>query len=224
MTRPRLNAGDAKQLPQFLALLNDERLPHDECNDTLTVMFSNNSLGVRAELWEKWGAQVIAEWSVTRPGKRPSTWWKFAAPRQPLGTYPDCYYDGQLEVPRVRVGGRGTPCHAVLGYAPLFEYGLPRHWINDFDIGYYTGTGRDINGKLIAPENAGKYFSAEKFDPKNPPLFESQALYLKRLGLLLPGELRRLSPAAFANEPLPEQFWPRIEEPMPDIMRVLGLQ
>jgi len=37
-------------------------------------------------------------------------------------------------------------------------------------------------------------------DPNDPPTFESQAAYLKRLGLLLPGEEKRLAPKAFAPE------------------------
>lgn len=37
-------------------------------------------------------------------------------------------------------------------------------------------------------------------DPDDPPRFESQAAYLRRHGLLLPGELRRLTAAAFEPE------------------------
>ena len=37
-------------------------------------------------------------------------------------------------------------------------------------------------------------------DPDDPPSFESQAAYLKRLGLLLHGEEKRLVPDDFAAE------------------------
>lgn len=37
---------------------------------------------------------------------------------------------------------------------------------------------------------------------EDPPLFESQAAYLDRNGLLLPGERRRLSPADFCPAPI----------------------
>lgn len=37
-------------------------------------------------------------------------------------------------------------------------------------------------------------------DPSDPPRFESQSTFLKRLGLLTPDEARRLTPAAFEPE------------------------
>lgn len=37
-------------------------------------------------------------------------------------------------------------------------------------------------------------------DPSDPPRFESQAAYLRRIGLLLPGEARRLKPADYEPE------------------------
>jgi len=40
----------------------------------------------------------------------------------------------------------------------------------------------------------------ESFDYANPPVFESQAAFLRRLGLLLPGELRRLKASDFEPE------------------------
>jgi hypothetical protein len=38
------------------------------------------------------------------------------------------------------------------------------------------------------------------FDHSNPPMFESEARYLQRLKLLLPGEVRRLRTADFEPE------------------------
>ena len=37
-------------------------------------------------------------------------------------------------------------------------------------------------------------------DEEDPPLFEAQASYLERLGLLLPGERRRLAKSDFEPE------------------------
>jgi hypothetical protein len=37
-------------------------------------------------------------------------------------------------------------------------------------------------------------------NPDDPPRFESQASYLRRFGLLLPGEERRLGPSDFEPE------------------------
>jgi hypothetical protein len=40
----------------------------------------------------------------------------------------------------------------------------------------------------------------ETLSSVNPPLFESEAAYLKRLGLLLPGEARRLGKMDYEPE------------------------
>ncbi len=45
-------------------------------------------------------------------------------------------------------------------------------------------------------------------DAKNPPLFESEAAYLKRLGLLFPGEARRIRKEDLDPAPLPRMHWP----------------
>lgn len=45
-------------------------------------------------------------------------------------------------------------------------------------------------------------------DPADPPTFEAEAAYLKRLGLLAPGEARRLPRGALDPEPLPAECWP----------------
>jgi hypothetical protein len=42
--------------------------------------------------------------------------------------------------------------------------------------------------------------SGVAIDPDNPPIYESQASYLERHGLFLPGERRRLKPADFEPE------------------------
>jgi hypothetical protein len=102
------------------------------------------------------GAGPSAEHVKENPGKRPALWWRFDAPRLPVGMFPGCYYDGKLPEPRKRTSGTGTPAHEVQAVVPSFEYGLPTVWVG--------------------------------LDEDNPPVFERQAAYLKRHGLLLAGE------------------------------------
>ena len=44
------------------------------------------------------------------------------------------------------------------------------------------------------------------FDPQDPPIFESEATFLRRLDLLLPGEARRLKPADFNPQAITQVF------------------
>ena len=61
---------------------------------------------------------------------------------------------------------------------PSYHCGIPDSWVIRADVAYYQP---DFGGVAI--------------DPSNPPKYESQARYLQRLGLLLPGESKRLTPA-----------------------------
>jgi hypothetical protein len=63
---------------------------------------------------------------------------------------------------------------------PTFDFGIPRSWFSQWEAEYY---------KKGVP-----------VDPHDPPAFESEAAYLKRLGLLFPGERKRLSPRHFWSE------------------------
>jgi hypothetical protein len=95
-----------------------------------------------------------------------------------------------LPEPRNRLGGIGTPASDVLAYKPTFAYGLPTIWITQRDVKYFSGTAVDIHGAPIG--GCLRPFKGVVIDPEDPPTFESQAAYLKRLGLLLAGEERRL--------------------------------
>ena len=125
-----------------------------------------------------------------RSGTRPSCWWQFDAPRWQDD---DCFGHGELPEPRLRLGGQGTPCHEVLNYAPEFERGVPTSWVDGWSIEYYNGRAIDVHGNPIGTEYHDGHFPAERFDPNDPPQFESEAAYLDRHGLLLPSERRRLS-------------------------------
>ena len=60
---------------------------------------------------------------------RPALWWRFDAPRLPLGTFQGWFIDGKLPQPRKRTGGTGTP---VAAPSAPFAYGVPTAWV-DFD-------------------------------------------------------------------------------------------
>lgn len=64
---------------------------------------------------------------------------------------------------------------------------------------YYGGTAVDIRGNPIGsliPTD----FKGVAIDPNNPPRFESQAAFLKRQGLFLAGEERRLRKVDYEPE------------------------
>jgi hypothetical protein len=152
-----------------------------------------------ADLWAEHADRIIDEHVAEFPGTRPYRWWQYDAPRIAVGASPDCFWDGKLPEPRIRIGGVGTPRHECLGYVPDFSYGLPTTWISQRDVEYYTGSARDVQGNLINPKPPGT-FKGVAIDPDDPPTYESQAAYLERHGLYLPGERRRLTKRDFEPE------------------------
>lgn len=82
----------------------------------------------------------------------------------------------------------GTPCAQVLAYLPEYHLGIPVRWVGD------SALDRGIK--------------AERFDPEDPPTFESQAAFLKRHGLLARGEALQLPTHALDPETLPRDLWP----------------
>jgi hypothetical protein len=56
-----------------------------------------------------------------------------------------------------------------------------------------------LNGRHLGVP--AEWFSV---DPENPPLFESEPAFLRRHGLLQPGEVRRLKPGDFEPVPITE--------------------
>ena len=131
-------------------------------------------------LWSAHGEQVMRTWVVEHPGTRPSCWWKYDPP----------------EPSRHRLSGKGTPCHDGVNVAPSFFCGIPTRWIDSDLISYYS------------TQDGKPYAFAASFDRADVPVYESQAAFLLRHGLLLPGERERLTPADFAPEPLPHEYWP----------------
>jgi hypothetical protein len=146
------------------------------------------------EAWERHGEFILAAWVKKHPGTRPSYWWEFDAPRQPVGRFPGWYYDGKLPEPRHRLGGVGTAKHEVLAHVPHYSFGIPTSWINQWEVELYNGRVRGRDGKPLFKKGD---FKGVAPDPSDPPCFESEASYLRRLGLLLPGEAVRLAPEDF---------------------------
>jgi hypothetical protein len=98
------------------------------------------------------------------------------------GSRPARWWQYDSPEPRRRLGGVGTPLHECSAYIAPFEYGVPSAW--------------RVHGDFFR--------SGVPIDPEDPPRYESEAKYLLRLGLLLPGERERLCP---------RDFWPELVEP-----------
>jgi hypothetical protein len=123
------------------------------------------------QLWAGYGHDIVKWWAGERPGTRPRCWWRYTAPE-----------------PRRRIGGTGMTRREVFGRPNyLANYQLPEadDWITREDKRWYP---YKDNPRAVS------------VDPDDPPTFESQAAYLKRLGLLLPREEKRLTPDDFTPE------------------------
>ncbi|HEY2781081.1 MAG TPA: hypothetical protein VGI90_09895 [Steroidobacteraceae bacterium] len=101
------------------------------------------------------------------------------------GTRPARWWELSAPEPRRRLGGVGTPSSERLAYVESYTLGVPDSWVSDDDLDAYKLIGSPLNVPAI--------------DPRDPPQFESQAMYLKRLDLLQSGE-RRLARTHFEPE------------------------
>lgn len=130
-----------------------------------------------AELWEAHRDYYLPLFIKEHPGKRPFPWWQWEAPE-----------------PRRRLGGVGTPQEEVLNIVAHSEYGLPgSDWVDQWQVDYYNGRAKDVHGEPIGTNYKEGNFDGVAVDPDDPPRFESQAAYLKRLGLLTKAEERLLT-------------------------------
>ncbi len=125
-------------------------------------------------------------------------WWIKENP----GTRPWCWWQFSAPEPRRRVGGVGvTNREACGGSVYVSDYGLP------------DPEGWMMKKPFLPQSESG----LPVFDRNDPPRFESQASYLKRLAIFEPGEEKRLKPGAF--EPvqivpsLRRHGTPRLERP-----------
>ncbi|MDP2606089.1 MAG: hypothetical protein Q8S00_26400, partial [Deltaproteobacteria bacterium] len=114
----------------------------------------------------------------------PSWWWLNDAP----------------EKARRRLGGVGDPAFEHTAYVESYERGLPAIFLDQWQVDYYNGRAKDIHGNPIGSKYREGDFKGRSIDPKNSPRYESEASYLKRNGLLLPEEARRLRKKDYAPE------------------------
>lgn len=153
------------------------------------------------ELWEAYGPTVVQRWAAEKPGTRPRQWWNFTAPRGDLKSSDHTPLRGRCWAePRRRLGGKGTPLHEVLAYSPSFDFGLPTMWPEPEHSDGTVASGSCVNGVPVGRDYIGLGPKVVLLDPNDPPLFEAQAAYLDRHGLLLPGERERLTDEDFKPE------------------------
>lgn len=133
--------------------------------------------------------QALAAYVADNPGRRPSWWWWSTLTMEMHGLR-DARYDARHpHAPLVDLFPR---LFDMAERRPL--YAEPRKRLGGTgapdweDFSYVPQFEYGIPARLV------------DVDPKNPPRFESQAEYLRRRGLLLPGEERRLRPADFRPE------------------------
>jgi hypothetical protein len=119
------------------------------------------------ELWDAVKDDLVTAFAEKHPGQRPETWWRLEAPRQNPG--PDEYtaYFRYQPEPRLLLGGKGRAI-----WDRYAAYGRV----------YYFGL---------------PLMDRDSLDPTDPPVFESEAAYLKRFDFL-PGEQKRLPVDALA--------------------------
>ena len=135
------------------------------------------------ELWHEHEEVVVAEHVAEWPGSRPCRWWQLSAPE-----------------PRRRLGGIGTPNFEVLAHAPSYWYGVPCGWVTQWEVDYYNGRAVDVHGQPIRDGYKDGDFTGIAVDLDDPPIYEAEATFLERHGLLLAGERRRLTPGDFEPE------------------------
>lgn len=99
------------------------------------------------------------------------------------GTRPSCWWRFSSKEPRERLSGVGDAASDVLAYVPALSFGLPALWVSEQNVARY-----------------GPSFRGRAPDPNDPPSFESQAAYLRRLNLLRPREIKSIPVARFEPE------------------------
>jgi hypothetical protein len=95
----------------------------------------------------------------------------------------------------------GTPvdeCGLAMGQS--YNRGIPEYWLPQGLADYYTEKMGDIPGKPVRSGRIDGNFNGVAIAPDNPPLYESEATYLKRHGLLAETEEKHLKPTDFVPE------------------------
>jgi len=137
---------------------------------------------IQCRFWSEISARILKEFIKDHPCTRPWAWWQYDAPRWDRKF--DASFDGALAEPRRRIGGTGDPAFQHLAVVPHFDFGIPSTFINEFQETYYNGRALDIHGAVIDTSYKDGDFQGKAIDSDDPPVYESQANYLKRHGLL----------------------------------------
>lgn len=111
--------------------------------------------------WELCREELLRAWIEEKPGTRPWAWWEQAV--QEYGV-------------RKRLGGVGMLWSECLAYLPSAAFGIPCSWLDNSDVELF----RSVNPN----------FKGVAFDKDNPPLYETEAAFLQRHGLLTESELK----------------------------------
>jgi hypothetical protein len=154
-----------------------------------TERFEYSLPAMTKQLWDAARDMILEAWIRERPGSRPWGWWEHDSPRRDTGT--GAWFE-PLPIPRERLGGIGTPAHQVLRYVPRFSFGIPTQWLDERQVKLYSGNAVDIFGKPIMEQFRDGKFKGVAFSDDDPPVYESQASFLKRHNLLTTEEIRVL--------------------------------
>ena len=189
MPRPR-RAARGRRLP----ITEAERLwaydaLEDDHPDYADVEFFTTDKRVY-EVWLELRDEVLEAWIKRRPGTRPERWWTYEAP----------------EEGRHRLGGTGTPEAEVHAGETGLVMGIPELWVSAWDVSFYNGRMKNVDGEPIGREHSEGDFPHDAIDPADPPLYESQAVYLDRHSLLTDAE----------RAVLDAQGWPEPEAVLPE--------
>ncbi len=129
----------------------------------------------RLQAWERHRNVLLAEWVAKHPGSRPAIWWELDAPEmsaEDRQRHGLEKWPGRIAEPRVQLSGDEVDVGPDVD-----EDGLPS------GIGHVG----------IDPKTGQRVI-------KVPIIFESQAAYLRRHKLFLPGEEKRCPRSAFQPE------------------------
>lgn len=165
--------------PEYWAMLTDAPYPDGGSPLCRIIWFVR-----RRALWLAHRNEVLADWILRHPGTRPSSWWLFEmSVRHPGRLF-------EMPIMRKQVGGKGT-VNAMDSWC-----GLPRPW----SLLGYSYTERRWRSLDHGPPTQREDYMALTF--------ESQAAFLLRNNLLLPGERERLSDIDFMPVQIPADWWP----------------
>jgi len=121
MARPRRGKDRRSPDDGIAEYFRTGHIPGPEDVDTALAILGW-SLDEECHVWAQFRDRVMSMWDL--PGCRPWAWWRHDAPRLPVGTFPGCYYDGQLPEPRRHLGGPGCPAHERYSVVPTQSFGL----------------------------------------------------------------------------------------------------